>query len=85
MFDLENEKFKRVISNVKKLLAKEPHLGNPKYRRALIYRYWTMIDAIRPPFRQSDWLDATKMTYPDTINRAVRKLTEKKEQNPLVI
>lgn len=79
MFDLEDEKFKKIIRNVQKILATEPHLSDPKYRRALIWRYWVSIDGVRPPFRQSDWLDWKKMTYPDTITRACRKLSEKRQ------
>ena len=77
-FFLDTPQFQKVIKGVEKILTKEPHLAEPKYRRVLIWRYWTMIDCLRPPFRQSDWLDPQKMMYPDTITRVVRLLNQKK-------
>jgi len=73
----QTEYFKKVLKGVQEILEKEPHLAELKYRRALIWRFWTTIQGLRPPFRQSDWLDPNKMAYPDTITRAVRKFTEK--------
>jgi len=68
-------KLNQIEQNLKDLLEEQPKLKKMENRRLLIWEYWKQYDGIVWGISKENWL--FRLTYPDYITRALRKVMSK--------